>query len=195
MVGGVYHRGEQGGKGGPKTPLQEEFAMKTGCKGLILGIAILTVSCSTVSTQNKYDPKADFALFKTYDWLPLRVVQGDVIESNVQVFKNAVDARLAAKGLRMTSENPDMLIATYVGKKEKSVTTHTRDTLGFYSGPEATDYEEGKLIVDFIDAKSKRVVYESVAKSVLDPETPPDKMRTLLDEAAEKMLKDFPPSR
>jgi len=66
-----------------------------------------TASCATTyDVKYDYDRQVNFSDLKTFDWMqtPERAGANSLI---VQRVKNAVNAELKAKGLRMTSENPD----------------------------------------------------------------------------------------
>jgi len=78
---------------------------------LILWLVGITFSCSSVyEVQYDYDQRADFTGFKTYDWLPVPD-KADIESLDITRIKTAVNAELQAKGLIMTSDNPDLLIA------------------------------------------------------------------------------------
>jgi len=79
----------------------------------------ITISCSPIySVKYDYDTKTDFASLKTYDWL-LIPAKADIDRLNVERIKNAVNSQMEAKGVRKAADNPDFLIASHVGKKEK----------------------------------------------------------------------------
>src|SRR5210317_126474 len=89
----------------------------------------LIVSCSS---GYDYDQETNFAGLKTYDWLP--VPEGIKVDTLVQErIKNAVNSGLEAKGLRMTSDTPDFLIAMQTMKKERE--SYAPQSSGYTYGP------------------------------------------------------------
>ena len=161
------------------------------------------VSCSTIyGVQYDYDKQADFESLKTYDWMTVPE-KADIDSLNVERVKKAVNAELQAKGLMMTSNNPDFLIAEHLGKKDKVQVANWGygygphgGYRGGYWGPRGVStyqYEEGSLILDFVDSKSKKMIWRGVAKAVVDNINTPEKNEKLINEAVQEILKDFPP--
>jgi len=177
--------------------------MKILCKSIIVCLMALTISCSPIySVKYDYDTKTDFASLKTYDWLPIPAKK-DIDRLNVERIKNAVDAQIAAKGFRKTPDNPDFLIASHVGKKEKvriedwgyGYGPHGRYR-GGYGGPRGVDvykFEEGSLILDFVEPKSKKLIWRGSAKAQINTDKTPEKREKLIAEAVQKILEKFPP--
>jgi Domain of unknown function (DUF4136) len=162
-----------------------------------------TVSCASIyGVQHDYDKQVDFANLKTYDWMTIPE-KADIDSLSVQRVKNAVNAELKAKGLMMTSDNPDFLIAEHLGKKDKVQVTdwgygygpHGGYRGGYWGpgGASTYEYEEGSLILDFVDAKSKKMIWRGVAKAQIDSADTPEKREKLINEAVNEILKNYPP--
>ena len=67
---------------------------------------------------------------------------------------------------------------------------------GGYWGPGGTstyEYEEGSLILDFVDAKSKKLIWRGAAKAEVNRVNTPEKAEKLISEAVQEILKNFPP--
>ncbi len=167
---------------------------------LALFLMGLAVSCSTIyGVKYDYDQQANFADLKTFDWMPVPEKAG-IDSFVVQRVKNAVNTELQAKGLMMTSDNPDFLIATHLGQKEKVQVTDYgygygphRGYRGGADGAFTYEYEEGSLILDFVDAKSMKMIWRGAAKAEIQHVDTPDKSEKLINEAVNKILKKFPP--
>jgi hypothetical protein len=164
---------------------------------LVLFLMGLAVSCSTIyGVKYDYDKSANFTSLKTYDWLPIPV-NTNIDSLTIERVKNAVNAGLQAKGLMMTSDNPDFLIAQHLGKK-----TEVTD-MGYSYGPHRIDrwggristleYAEGSLVLDFVNAESKKMIWRGVAKAEVNNADTPDKKEKLINEAVQEILKNFPP--
>ncbi|MGB7063789.1 MAG: DUF4136 domain-containing protein [Syntrophobacteria bacterium] len=158
----------------------------------------LIVSCSSVyDVGYDYDQETNFAGLKTYDWLP--VPEGIKVDTLVQErIKNAVNSGLEAKGLRMTSDTPDFLIAMQTMRKERE--SYAPQSSGYTYGPRwhgprysKYTYEEGTLVLDFVDPASKKLIWRGTAKGVVDSKMTPEKIDELVNEAVQKILKNFPP--
>ena len=166
---------------------------------LVIFLMGFVVSCSTIyGVQYDYDKQADFKNLKTYDWMTVPE-KADIDSLKVERAKKAVNAELQAKGLMMTSNNPDFLIAEHLGKKDKVQVTnwgYNYDQYGMDLGPQGVDtyqYEEGSLILDFVDAKSKKMIWRGVAKAEINNTDTPEKTEKLINEAVQEILKNFPP--
>ena len=170
---------------------------------LVLFFIGFTASCASIyGVQYDYDKQVNFENLKTYDWMPVpeKATMDSLVVDRV---KNAVNAELQAKGLTMTSNNPDFFIAEHLGKKDKVRVTNWGYGYGSYGryrggywGPQGVDtyqYEEGSLILDFVDAKSKKMIWRGVAKAQIDDTNTPEKSEKLIDEAVQEILKNFPP--
>jgi hypothetical protein len=169
----------------------------------VLFLMGFVVSCSTIyGVQYDYDKQADFKSLKTYDWMTVPE-KADIDSLNVERVKKAVNAELQAKGLMMTSNNPDFLIAEHMGKKDKVQVTNWNygygsrgrywGGYGGHGGSSTYEYEEGSLILDFVDAKSNKMIWRGVAKAEVNNADTPEKKEKLINEAVQEILKKFPP--
>jgi hypothetical protein len=164
----------------------------------VLFLMGFVVSCSTIyGVQYDYDKQADFKNLKTYDWMTVPE-KADIDILNVERVKRAVNAELKAKGLMMTSDNPDFLIAGPLVKKEEvQVMNVGSGYVPAWGGPMSdggtSEYEEGSIIMDFVDAKSKKMIWRGVAKAEIDNADTPEKKEKLINEAVQEILKNFPP--
>ncbi len=84
---------------------------------IVLCVAIFTSGCASllkVNVDYEYDPEADFASLKSYDWFPVpRInVRYDLL---IKQIKSEMSNQLKGKGYRKDSEEPDILIALHGG--------------------------------------------------------------------------------
>ena len=159
---------------------------------LVVCLFALTASCSSVhNVSYDYDKRTNFAALKTYDWLPVpKEVKVDTLVQDR--IKNAVNSELEAKGLRMTSDEPDFLIAMQAGTEDK--VRYVPEHWGYkYANYRRVEYEEGTLVLDFVDPASKELIWRGTAKADVDSKMAPEKIDKLVNEAVEKTLKNFPP--
>lgn len=184
--------------------------MKFFVVNLLLIFTVLVMSCSSISVNHDYDKEANFVALKTFDWIaqPSNVVgdvnaaraRNDLIDSRV---KSAVNNQLVAKGYQQNSENPDFLIAYHTGLKEKvNVSSYG---YGYYprgryygwgggSYVDVHQYEEGTLILDFVDAKAKQLIWRGAATKALESNPSPEKIEKNINKVIAKILEKFPPS-
>jgi hypothetical protein len=55
------------------------------------------------------------------------------------------------------------------------------------------EYEAGTLLLEFMDARSGKLVWRGVAKGSVDPKSSPERRDENVKEAVRKLLKKFPP--
>jgi hypothetical protein len=167
--------------------------MKTRYGWVLLGLIAVAIGCSSYRVSHDYDTGTDLAGLETYDWMPQppeapgSVAGHSLIEGRV---KNAVNTRLAAKGVRRDSQNPDFLIVYHVSTKDRvRVRNYT-----FISDKKFETYEEGTLVLDFLAPNGKSLLWRGVAERTLDSNPTPEKIDKRINEAVEKILEGFPPS-
>lgn len=152
---------------------------------LTLFIAGLT-SCSSYNYYTAGLNKTNMSQYRSFAWMPPQEQNnGNRIASVADLkIKDAAVASLSSKGLRLRTNNPDLLV-TYtatVGRGSKTVYTPTYYGSGiypgwgwgwyrpyyygtpfvYYGGDTATGrehYKEGTIIIDLIDTHTRRVVW------------------------------------
>jgi len=183
---------------------------------LIMAPALLWLTgCSSLSVNYDYNKTVDFSRYKSYDWIPFPKDM-PASELNKARFTTAVDENLAAKGFSQNTSNPDFLIATYYGKEKKVDVTswgysyapnsyytgygyRYPGRYGYAGGYASTggvsvyEYEQGTIIIDFVDAKTKQLIWRATAKGVVNPASDPDKQTRKVTRVVEKLLSSFPP--
>ena len=106
-----------------------------------------------------------------------------------------MDEKLAAKGYSVSESNPDFLIAYHGNVQSKvDVTNWGYRYPGWYGGVEVYQYDEGTLIVDFVDSTSKDLIYRGTLTAEMDRRsTDFERRQKRINEAVDKILKRFPP--
>jgi hypothetical protein len=167
--------------------------MRTFGKAFLLCLPLLAMSCSTVSVQYDYDPGFDFARLRTYDWMPLPA-SAEISPLTVQRIQKAVDGQLVAKGFMKRPGNPDFLIATHIGRQDKiRVTDWGYGYRGWGGGVSVSQYQEGTLILDFIETQSKELIWRSIATATIYRGQSPQEQQERANKGAKEIFKNFPP--
>ena len=161
------------------------------------------ISCSSIyDISYDYDRSADFLNLKTYDWIPVPE-KSNMNSLDLMRIQKAVSAELNDKGLIKASKDPDFLIASHFGTKDKiNVSSwgygygpYGRYWGGYwgYGGVSVYQYEEGTLIIDFVEPNSKNLLWRGAAKSVVDNTITPENRDKMINDAVQKVLENFPP--
>jgi len=166
------------------------FALLTG--------AILA-GCSGIDVMTDFNQEWNFSPYKTYDWVVVKspslrdpLLETPMLDSRV---KFAVERELGIKGYERSEEDPDFLISYHIGSKSQvDVATcgyHYPTSPHCWGGEvEGYAYSEGSLVLDFIDFEEEELVWRGTAKGALYDG---DDAKEVLNQAVEKVLKDFPP--
>ena len=177
--------------------------------GLALTVA-LALGCQSLQVQVDFDESVDFVGRTTYAWLEPPVVEvpasegeaPDPFERNSLLdgrVRAAVERGLEAKGFSPSEEDPSFRLQYYVVLRER---TKIRPSGGVYygglygpyygslGGSTSYDYQEGTLILDFIDADTGRIAWRGWAVGT-NRQGYYDQAR--VDEAIGKILARFPP--
>ncbi|HMA76061.1 MAG TPA: DUF4136 domain-containing protein [Candidatus Krumholzibacteriaceae bacterium] len=155
-------------------------------------------SCSTIRVKTDFDRGADFSLYKTYRWIPEnkikprnRMMKDELIRKHVH---SAVEREMAKMGfIKAGRSKADLLITYYIGTKRK--VDGTRYGYGgwrrFHNRPVSVrKYKEGTLILDFVDAGNKQLVWRGWASSVFHGR---ENSAEDIAESVERLLREYPP--
>lgn len=176
----------------------------TSAIGLLL--AFLLAGCSTVSVNYDYDQNVAFANYRTYGWLGSGTGTGgnpatnrlssDLLDSRVH---NAVDAEMGLHNIT-ASDNPDLLVTYYLGTEDKvQVTDWGYRYSDYYWGHggrqiDVTQYTEGTLVIDLVDAATKTLVWRGSATGVVDGrQRTPAELQERVNNVVAKIFANYPP--
>jgi hypothetical protein len=174
--------------------------MKTLSKLLIAALTMGLIGCSSMRVSIDYDQQANFAKYKKFGWIkkkpnlpPRKHHRRSLVERQL---KSAVERELLLKGYQKAiGDKPDLLIAFHIGAQDRVDVTHYGYRYGYRGHrwgtyTEVEKYKEGTLILDFVDPQLEELIWRGTAVGAIHyPETVGQKM----EEAVEKMLKNFPP--
>jgi hypothetical protein len=175
---------------------------------LALTATCALAACSTVTVTTDYDRSAPFGKYKTYVLAP--AAQGQTLSPTAEAaLRDALRTELAERGIvEATSGKPDLAIVRHVFLADKiSVQQYTDWGYGYrgawpysyghygmWAGAPTTyvdvnQYTEGTLILDAVDARTKKLVFRGTGTAVVGgTESNADKIR----EAVEKMVAALP---
>jgi hypothetical protein len=160
-------------------------------------------SCSTTTVSYDYDVEADFASLRTFDWWSVPAGPG-TDELAIKRARNALNRQLQAKGFTRAAESPDFFVALHGGTQTKLDIVDWGYSYGRHGphggywhgrGVDAYEYQEGTLIVDFVDANTKELIWRGSARAVIDPDRTPEQRSKKINEAVSKLLENFPPDQ
>lgn len=164
-------------------------------KAAIIACVVLCVcACSAVTVSYDYDTGVDFSALETYAWQDVKrtIEMNDLVVRRVQ---QAVNRELQARGLRLVEEQPDFLITMHVHTRQRVEVTDWGGPYRWwgYGGVDAREYDEGILIIDFLDARDDRLVWRGTATGIVEPRLEPVERTAEINSAVARLLEKFPP--
>lgn len=164
--------------------------------------ALAVAGCASMNVSSHIERGVNFAEYVTYDWGPSdNLPVGDPRLDNNPFFNDylqgAIEKKLAAKGFeRATGIPPDLLVHYHASVNQKLDVYETDSRYGYCYGdcrPQVVDYEQGTLVLDIVDAKTKKVVWRGWAQDamegVIDNQ---DRLEKQVDESVIKMMTLLP---
>jgi hypothetical protein len=153
-----------------------------------------------------YDTGTDFAALKTFSWMPA-TGNAAADELLVKRIRASVDRGLQAKGRNPSSQNPDFLIGMQLsGKTTYGGSVGVGMSVGIPVGragrvsvgggkSKPIEKKEGTVVLDFLDAKTKSLVWRATASGAVEAKPTPEEQQQRIDEVVAEMLERFPPKK
>jgi hypothetical protein len=166
-------------------------------------LALLLVPSLALGQKTSYDfdRTANFVNFKTYALRDGTKVGDKLIDDRIDA---ALEAELAKKGLTR-AEQPDLFVTYHIAFDNRKDITAFSAGGGPYGwrwgagwGTTNVRVDEilvGTLVVDAVDAAKNEVVWRGVGEKEVNPRATPDRRDRNINEAVQKVLRNFPPSQ
>jgi hypothetical protein len=171
---------------------------------ILITAALFLTGCSTISVNQDYDPGYDFSKLKTFGFIPITSEAG-IDQINADRLSSAIKSNLGVKGYTL-SEQADFGIALFFTKDTKTSVQSSggygygygygyRGYGGMGGSTYVTQYDEGTLVIDFIDIAENKLVWRGIGTGALS-ETPSVEERTeKINNAVTQILEQFPPTK
>ena len=164
--------------------------------------AVAVAGCATMNVSSHIERGINFSEYVTYDWGPPdNLPVGDPRLDNNPFFNDylqgAVEKKMAAKGYeRAAGGQPDLLVHYHASVNQKIDVYGVDSTYGYcYQNcePQYSNYEQGTLVIDFVDAKTKKVVWRGWAQDSMDGIIDnQQRLEKQVDEGVTKMMMQLP---
>lgn len=164
---------------------------------VIAAAALALAGCATMNVSSYVERGVDLAQYRTYNWAPADdSATGDPRLDNNPFFQErvqaAVERQLASRAFEKATA-PDLLLHVHASV--------TQDV--YISGGERRDgscedcrpevYDAGTLVIDFVDARTDRLVWRGWAKGSIDGVVDnQERMEQRIDEAVARILERLP---
>ena len=164
-----------------------------------LAAAILS-GCAELRVGSFIERGMDFTRYHTYNWSPDdQLLTGDPRLDNNSFFlerlQTDVDTQLARKGFeRTTSATPDLLLHYHANIwQQLDASAVDQRKFGLCADCQPSLYYAGTLLLDFVDARTNKLVWRGWAEGGLDNVIDnQDRMEEKIDQAVTKILQRLP---
>lgn len=160
---------------------------------LLLSASALIESCSDLKVTSDYDKSADFSSFKTFNIMSndegMTVPEG-VSRLTISFIEESIIDQLMNRNYTL-SDNPDIGVYYYIKVAQKTELTGGT-TVGLYGGNpyyygyyggygyysttiQEVNFTEGSLIIELVDMKENKAIWQGVATQSVTASTVTDK--------------------
>ena len=150
---------------------------------LALVVTVVLSGCYSISARHSYDSGTDISGFNSYAWISMERASFSTPES-AEHYRSAMDDMLASKGFNLNPANPDFVIFT------APVDTY-REKYKSLNG--TVQFPKAVLRVSFMTPSSRVPFYEAAAEAFLDENEKQSDKNSIVDQAVEALLENFPP--
>jgi hypothetical protein len=166
---------------------------------IILLLIVFLGSCTTsnVAVRSDYDRQANFRAYSTYAIVADKQKSNDPIlgsELNQKRFAQALNIEMKARGYTPVEEDADLLISFQTDAKDKQYTVNNNNW-GYWrwygnNTAQTRQYEENRIIINMVDAKTKELVWQGWAVGQLN-----DRKKdrdTIFREVVYRIMQEYP---
>lgn len=174
--------------------------MKIIRTALVLGMLLMAAAAYGMSVKTDYDKTYAFGGLKTFTFREQRRSDHDPLKTDTLTadrIRDALRAQLEARGFQYQPDGPaDFVVAFYARNKEKTEIEDLDYGLPFRArwrwgfGPDIWTryYTEGSVMVDFIDPRSKQLIWRGVVTDTIKGLSQSEKQ---VNKGVEELVKHF----
>lgn len=163
--------------------------------------------CSSIKVTNDFDPAFSFNDVQTYAIVHKSQDYGDTLTD--ERIKSGINTQLKRKGYtKAKRQNADIYVVFHTNVQNKTKIVQDYQYIGIspyrygrsygYGGMMAVpvsrtyNYDEGKLIIDILNAKEKKIVWRGIATDSLKDHKTPEKRIEYINEVMISIFKTLP---
>ncbi len=170
---------------------------------LFISVFLLMACSNELRVYTDFDREVQIQRLTNYDWLPERQIESRnnpiyFNELTDKRIKTAVEKQLTEKGYRHSTTDAQLIVHYHIMIDDRATVFHT-SPFGYNYGKywlenemDTYRYEEGTLIIDFMDSRNCDLIWRGWAVSILDG----DRLITeeLINSAVDEIFRKFPMS-
>ena len=138
---------------------------------IITILALILSACSAINVNTNTDTSANFGSFHTFNFAPIKPnpqAPFAFSQINQNRIKDAITHEMKMRNYQL-AEKPDIKIGFYLSVKDETDVYGTGGGYwGYDYGPVQTyHYTAGTLIIDLVDTKNNKLIWQGLAKGIL----------------------------
>ena len=176
----------------------------TKALGLVLAVTLTAAGCATMNVSSHMEPNLNTTGYHTFAWGdPDLLPTGDPRLDRDPFFKDhiqgEVERQMALRGVSLADKDADLQVHYHAVISPRLDVNRVDREHGYCFDESCTgrvfEYEQGTLIIDIIDLKTKRVIWRGWAQEAIEPALKDqDRMAKDIAAAVQRMLARFPRS-
>jgi hypothetical protein len=178
---------------------------------VMLALAALIAGCTSgPDIRSDYDRTVDFSQYKTYNFFsPMGIENPNYSTIYGSIFRDSISREMKARGYTL-SDDPDLLINVSARLEDKTKVTTYNDPYpagyygyrrgyydpwygyGYGTQTHVSQYTEGTINIDMVDARAKRMVWEGVGVGRLKENRTNEQVRQAISDGVATMFEGYP---
>lgn len=168
-----------------------------------LVLVFLITSCSSIKVVSDYETTTDFSQYKTFAFYKKGIDKAELSDLDKRRILKAVEAELIARGFTK-SDTPDLLVNIFTKSRTKVDITNNNMGAGagyygwypWYYGPNygttISEYTEGTLFLDLIDANKKELAWQGIGTGGLTTSGNVEKKEARIKDFVAQIMAQYP---
>ncbi len=168
---------------------------------VLLLLAVLVTSCSSVRVASDYDREVDFNQYQSYAFFKPGIDKAEISDLDKKRILRAIESEMERKGFTK-SDDPDLLISIFT-KTTENINIYQNNMMGWGYGwgwhpwywgsgfNTVNRTSDGTLYIDLIDADGKELVWQGMGTAALAKDV--DKKQKRINEIVQEILEKYPP--
>jgi len=167
---------------------------------LLILMTLLFNGCSSLRVSSDYDTSFDMKTLKQFHIIHNKAKYQDTLTINR--IDTAITHELTTKAYQAVSQKEaDFLVYYHIDIKNKTQVVTDYQTMGMYPyryrgmmmpTTRTYNYDEGQLIVDFINPRDNNIIYRMRVKDELKTFDTPEEHTNYINKVIKTLLKNFP---
>lgn len=167
-------------------------------------LALVAAGCGgpPLTIDTDYDTDTDFSKYKSFTWMQgSKPSEKDIDGLTQQRIREAIEAELPKHGLKQAENGGDLAANYQISIQHKIKQSNASVGVGYGWGPAhigvskspSREYDEGTLIFDLVDPKTKQLIWRGTAVGTVHPDASPEERKENIKKAVGHLLAEYPP--